>query len=580
MAESVTNKLVKFAFGKKASYSAASHSDYVYFATDYPYVHANGMWRGVSGASLSGNTLKITTAEKDSDNSNTVNTTVSVDLSSIATTSTQRANWDTAYNFVKSITEDDTDGVINKWQEIVDFLAGIDGTTLQGIVDTKADKATKVFGLTGNGGLGGIKVQIVKENGNTPTAGQATLGTHFRIAINNQMTTGTYTKLTVDEFGMVTAGTTLAASDIPTLEISKINNLQTTLNGLSLNTHTHSVKINGATKTIAASGGTAVDLGSYLPLTGGTVSGNITATKFIGALQGNADTATKLSAKRKIFGTDFDGSADVYSSTLSLLGTAPTTATAYTIETIKGGVNAGKIQWGTDGKLNLLISDGTTWGDDKFGVSIEATDLKFNNKSVFYDGSTAFNNVMKGYVPTTRTITAGNGLTGGGNLTADRTLTVKAADASINVSASGIKVVSAPKLTTARNLWGNSFDGSADVSGNIIHNSTDDLYYWGLFDTKNTTKEKGFIGFYHNVNEMNFPNGIKLAYNTSSGTTDGVVFMNDNLFTYNGKPIFYQGSADFNSAITEILGPMADDFTKLSNRVTAVETQLKWIEVS
>lgn len=39
----------------------------------------------------------------------------------------------------------------------------------------------------------------------------------------------------------------------------------------SLSNHTHSVKINGSTKTIATSGGTAVDLGSYLPLSGGTM---------------------------------------------------------------------------------------------------------------------------------------------------------------------------------------------------------------------------------------------------------------------------------------------------------------------
>lgn len=390
MAELVTDKLVKFAYGNKANYSAQLHADFVYFAKDVPLIHANGMWRGVSGASLSDNTLTITTAEKDSDNSNTVKTTVSVDLSSIATTSTQRANWDTAYNFVKSITEDDTDGIINKWQEIVDFLAGIDGSTLQGIVDTKADKATKVFGLTGNAGLGGIKVEIVNERGSAPTAGQATLATHFRIGINNKMTKGTYTKLTVDDFGMVTEGTTLSASDIPTLEISKINNLQETLKGLSLNTHTHSVKINGATKTIAASGGTAVDLGSYLPLTGGTVSGNITAPKFIGALQGNADTATKLSAKREIFGVEFDGSGNVYSSTLSLLDTMPTTPTSYIIETVKGLKNAGSIVWQMNGELDLLLQDGNTWGDDKLGVSIEANAVKFNDKPLYYKGSTIF----------------------------------------------------------------------------------------------------------------------------------------------------------------------------------------------
>lgn len=43
-------------------------------------------------------------------------------------------------------------------------------------------------------------------------------------------------------------------------------------------------------------------------------------------------------------------------------------------------------------------------------------------------------------VPTSRLVSAGNGLTGGGSLAADRTLTALAADASISVGASGIKV--------------------------------------------------------------------------------------------------------------------------------------------
>ena len=45
--------------------------------------------------------------------------------------------------------------------------------------------------------------------------------------------------------------------------------------GASASSHTHNIQINGTTKTIAAPGGTAVDLGSYLPLTGGTMTGAI-----------------------------------------------------------------------------------------------------------------------------------------------------------------------------------------------------------------------------------------------------------------------------------------------------------------
>lgn len=45
--------------------------------------------------------------------------------------------------------------------------------------------------------------------------------------------------------------------------------------GASASSHTHSVKINGTPKTITAPEGTVVDLGSYLPLTGGTMTGAI-----------------------------------------------------------------------------------------------------------------------------------------------------------------------------------------------------------------------------------------------------------------------------------------------------------------
>lgn len=90
---------------------------------------------------------------------------------------------------------------------------------------------------------------------------------------------------TVDGFHAAGLFQTLsAANGVLTV---KIGNTQKTANvltahqdisGKSDKTHTHSVKINGVTKTIAASGGAAVDLGSYLPLSGGTVAGNISVT--------------------------------------------------------------------------------------------------------------------------------------------------------------------------------------------------------------------------------------------------------------------------------------------------------------
>ena len=118
-----TDKLVKFYYGKK-SLCAERHDDGLYFATDVPLIHSQGMWRGVSDAKLVGNELTITTGVSDV-GSEVVEHLITVDLTAIASSLQDRNNWTSAYNFVKSITEDDADNIINKWQEIVDFLAGL-----------------------------------------------------------------------------------------------------------------------------------------------------------------------------------------------------------------------------------------------------------------------------------------------------------------------------------------------------------------------------------------------------------------------------------------------------------------------
>ena len=99
-------------------------------------------------------------------------------------------------------------------KEIADVLEGnVDSigdilTTL----GTKADKAVTISagaGLTGGGSLAANR-----------TIALATVGA-----------AGTYTKVTVDAYGRVTAHASLAATDIPALAISKITGLQTALDG-------------------------------------------------------------------------------------------------------------------------------------------------------------------------------------------------------------------------------------------------------------------------------------------------------------------------------------------------------------
>lgn len=137
-----------------------------------------------------------------------------VSLTTFNTLSSKVTGIDNRLKSVETIFETDNDGTINKWNEVVAFLAGIDGDTLDSMLDAFALKATSI---TAGAGLSGT----IKLDG-TGTFALATSG----------VTAGTYPKVTVDKYGRVTAGASLAEGDIPALPISKITNLQTTLGGL------------------------------------------------------------------------------------------------------------------------------------------------------------------------------------------------------------------------------------------------------------------------------------------------------------------------------------------------------------
>ena len=207
MAISNTTK-VKFYTGTKAKYVEATHSEGIYFATDQPLIHANGVWTGVSKFELSSDSkLKITTGSKLSSGSSYSDVVLSVDLSSRLPTATQISNWNTAYNFVQDVSgAGDTDKIINKWQEIVDFLAGIeDDSTLSGILAGKANSSVTISagtGLTGGGNLTANRTLSLAEFG----------------------TAGTYYKVTTDKYGRVSTG-------VASLAISDVTNLQSSLDG-------------------------------------------------------------------------------------------------------------------------------------------------------------------------------------------------------------------------------------------------------------------------------------------------------------------------------------------------------------
>lgn len=161
---------------------------------------------------ISGSGNVVVNVEESSDGGTLTFTKGNIDLSGYATKTELEAVSKKTDSVTQRVDEflggADTDGIINKWKELEAFLDGQQqGTTLSSLLNKKVDKTIQVKageGLSGGGALSG-----------NVTLSLATVGT-----------AGTYTKVTVDKYGRVTGHATLSASDIPTLEISKINGLQ------------------------------------------------------------------------------------------------------------------------------------------------------------------------------------------------------------------------------------------------------------------------------------------------------------------------------------------------------------------
>ena len=285
--------------------------------------------------------------------------------------STKVSHWNSAYDWYALMTTDEetADGIINKWNEVVSFLANIAQTdTLSGIVDginksisDEVARAKKAEGVNASGisankgsiatlqgyftngsakkalqltnarklwgnsfnGTADINGSIIVPSGKYISIGNIKLeydAANKALKITNTTTeevANLYTSGGVSAYGAGTSsssgggglnGSVKAYNDALKLtseslsEVASaysikqlydmINSIDVTgqltdylkkteastlyqpkgnyltshqdISGKSDKTHTHSVKINGVTKTIAATGGTAVDLGTYL----------------------------------------------------------------------------------------------------------------------------------------------------------------------------------------------------------------------------------------------------------------------------------------------------------------------------
>lgn len=175
-------------------------------------------------------------------------------------------------------------------------------------------------------------------------------------------------------------------------------------------------------------------------VTAGTFTGNVTGS-VTGNVTGNADTATALETARTINGTSFDGTGNI---TTSNWGTSRTLTIGDTGKAVDGSVNVsytlGEI--GVNDSTLTLATSGIATGSQSwtsnqgtnatFTVNVPATNLGSSGtgdtrtitSSTGTNTSITYSAADVGAPPNARTITAGDGLSGGGDLSANRTVAV------------------------------------------------------------------------------------------------------------------------------------------------------------
>lgn len=278
------------------------------------------------------------------------------------------------------------------------------------------------------------------------------------------------------------------------------------LSGKSATSHTHSVKINGVTKTIAATGGTAVDLGTYL-----------TSHQSLADYAKKSEIPTKVSQLTNDTGYITSSGSCAYATSagnadkvdgVHVTWAGELTSTNHLVAWEANGsalrnIKPANVSVGNSDKLDGIHANGllTALSNSDKGISITVggTTKSVSNISVNYASSAGNANTLDGYhangsnvapyghIPTIESdgvmevgkyIDFHNDNSGKHDFST-RLQTTGNYGNSVNLPSVGgtlaltsDNVASATKLVAARTIWGQSFDGTGNVNGTIYINNS------------------------------------------------------------------------------------------------------------
>ena len=300
----------------------------------------------------------------------------------------------------------------------------------------------------------------------------------------------------------VTKGATFLTSHQSLANYYTKSSVDTLLSGKSATSHTHSVKINGVTKTIAATGGTAVDLGTYLTSHQSLADYAKKSEIPTKVSQLTNDTGYITSSGSCAYATNADKVDGVHVTWAGELTSTPYLAAWEANGSALRAIKPANVSVGNSDKLDGIHANGllTAISNSDKGISITVggTTKSVSNISVNYASSAGNADTVDGYhvngsnvapyghIPSIETdgvmkvgkyIDFHNDNSGKHDFSTRLQTTGNYGNSVSLPSASGTlalisdNVASATKLLTARTIWGQSFDGTGNVNGTIYINN-------------------------------------------------------------------------------------------------------------
>jgi hypothetical protein len=267
-------------------------------------------------------------------------------------------------------------------------------------------------------------------------------------------------------------------------------------------------------------GTTAIALGASSTTLAGLTS--VTSTSFVGALTGNASTATALQTARTIGGVSFDGSANINLPGVNATGNQNTSGTASNVTGIVAIANGGTGESSRQAAMDALAGAVTSGqylrgnGSDVVMSAIQAADVPTLNQNTTGSAATlttartingvSFNGSANITITSTATnsLTIGTGLSGSSyNGSSAVTIAIDSTVATLSGSQTLTnKTLTLPTIGTAGATFNGSTSGTATLRANavsgtavvVLPSSSGSLALVGYPDSTTTTIPTGDLG--------------------------------------------------------------------------------------